>query len=51
MRLALDELHHKVRLRSRTFIEGARVMDVGDVGVPQPAEDLRLVVEPLHRLG
>ncbi len=48
-RPALDELHGEVGLRALPVVERARVVHLGDVGVPQTAQDLRLVLEATQR--
>jgi hypothetical protein len=44
----VDELHGKIQA---TFLGGAGVVDLGDAGVVQPAENGRFLGEALAQLG
>ncbi len=48
---ALDELHREVRLRSQARLGGARLVDLRDSGMLQPAKGLRFPLEPLEQLA
>ena len=47
----VDVFHHEVRDRAAGHGLRPDVVDLGDTGMSQAAEDLRLILEPLHGLG
>ena len=50
-RLAVDQFHCEERLHAEAGIRAARLVDLRDAGMLQPAKRLRLLLEPAQHLG